>query len=181
MDRDEYDVFVSGVETASDGTKQGDVLDVLKELLAEGRDDDVLAVVEKLVARNHELEERLADLRRGSKKNEGVSSAQLQLFITAVGAHTRKNSPLGGPTIFIVPPSRHNTAGHTPGDLLSRIVADRHHPGRHRPTPPKTWQCPHHHRGGEDARTPEHPRPHPADLTDRLPWPHDPLYANSCP
>ena len=75
---------VSGVETTSDGTKEGEVLDVLKELLAEGRNDDVLAVVEKLVARNHELEERLAELRRGNKKNEGVSSAQLQLFMTAV-------------------------------------------------------------------------------------------------
>lgn len=65
-------------------TKKGEVLDVLKELLAAGRNDDVLAVVEKLVARNHELEERLAELRRGGKKNEGVSSAQLQLFLTAV-------------------------------------------------------------------------------------------------
>ena len=76
--------FVRDVETTSNGTKEGEVLDVLKELLAEGRNADVLAVVEKLVARNHELEERLAELRRGSKKNEGVSSAQLQLFITAV-------------------------------------------------------------------------------------------------
>ena len=65
-------------------SKKGEVLDVLKELLAEGRTEDVLAVVEKLVARNHDLEERLAELRRGRKKNEGVSSAQLQLFLTAV-------------------------------------------------------------------------------------------------
>lgn len=66
-------------------TKEGEVLDVLRELLSEGREDAVVELVSKLVDRNSELEERLADLLRSRRKNEGVSSAQLQLFFAALG------------------------------------------------------------------------------------------------
>ena len=74
-----------GKAATTSTTKEGQVLDVLKELLAEGRNEDVVALVSKLVADNSELVERLAELRRGQRKNEGVSSAQLQLFFTAIG------------------------------------------------------------------------------------------------
>lgn len=53
--------------------RRGPVLDVLKELLAEGRNDDVVRLVEKLVARNSELEQRLAEIGSRRKKNEGIS------------------------------------------------------------------------------------------------------------
>ena len=60
------------------------MLDVLRDLLSEGRNDDVLSIVEKLVARNHQLEQRLSEVLAGRKKNEGISNAQLLLFLDAL-------------------------------------------------------------------------------------------------
>ena len=42
--------------------KRGPVLDVLRELLTERRDTEVLALVSKLMVRNSELERRLMQL-----------------------------------------------------------------------------------------------------------------------
>src|SRR5687767_18576 len=61
--------------------RRGQVLEVLRELLAQGLTEEVLAVVAKLVARNNELEKQLAELYRRGRKNEGVSSAQLLLLL----------------------------------------------------------------------------------------------------
>ena len=57
------------------------MLDVVRTLLAEGRAEDVLGVVSSLVNRNTELERRLAQLLTRAHKNEGVSAAQLLLFL----------------------------------------------------------------------------------------------------
>jgi transposase len=57
------------------------VLEVLKELLAQGLIEEALALVAKLVARNTELEKQLAELMWRRRKNEGVSSAQLLLLL----------------------------------------------------------------------------------------------------
>jgi hypothetical protein len=59
-------------------------MEVLQALLAEGRSDEVIALFTKLVSRNSELEQRLAKILLGSRKNEGVSSAQLKLFFDAL-------------------------------------------------------------------------------------------------
>lgn len=64
--------------------RRGPVLDVLKELLAEGRTNDVVQLVEKLVARNSELEQRLAEIGSRRKKNEGIAREQLLLFLDAL-------------------------------------------------------------------------------------------------
>lgn len=64
----------------------GQVLDVLRELLAEGRADEVLALVAKLLARNGELERKLADALTRGRKNEGVSTAQLLLMLEGLAA-----------------------------------------------------------------------------------------------
>jgi transposase len=66
--------------------RRGPVLDRLRELLAEGRTDDALAVVRRLVTRNAELERRLAQLLARGRKSEGVSSAQLRLLLDGLGA-----------------------------------------------------------------------------------------------
>ena len=55
------------------------MLDVLKELLAEGRDDDVMALVSQLVARNTELEKKLQKV--FTNKREGMSTSQLVLLL----------------------------------------------------------------------------------------------------
>jgi transposase len=64
---------------------RGPVLDVLRELLAEGREREVLAIFEKLVARNEQLEQHLAQMQAArGRKNEGISIAQLRLFLDAL-------------------------------------------------------------------------------------------------
>lgn len=57
---------------------------MLQRLLTEGEDAAVLELVSKLVSRNAELELQLARLLRRTRKNEGVSAAQLQLFVKAM-------------------------------------------------------------------------------------------------
>ena len=72
--------------TPARAERRGQVLDVLRELLAEGRGDEVVALVAKLVARNSELERKLADMLSRGRKNEGVSAAQLLLMLEDLAA-----------------------------------------------------------------------------------------------
>jgi transposase len=60
-------------------------------LLAERRDEAVVALVTKLVARNRELELQLAKLQARGKKNEGVSSEQLKALFDALGTEGKKD------------------------------------------------------------------------------------------
>jgi transposase len=81
--------------------RHGEVLDVLRELLTGGRNDDVVALVTQLVAqnselavraaeattlkaRNAELERQLEKILDRYKKSEAVSKTQLVLFIDAL-------------------------------------------------------------------------------------------------
>jgi transposase len=66
--------------------KRGPVLEVLRELLTERRDSEVLALVSKLMVRNSELERRLMQMLSRGHKNEGVSTALLRLFLDALAA-----------------------------------------------------------------------------------------------
>lgn len=96
---------MAGVSDSSDsrGSSEthGEVLDVLRELLTGGRDDDVVALVTQLVAnntelavraakvselekRNAELEKQLERVLARYKKSEAVSKAQLVLFLDAL-------------------------------------------------------------------------------------------------
>ena len=60
---------------------EGDVVDVARQLLeAGGRDAEVLAVIQKLVARNAELERELSERRRRANVSERQASGQLRLF-----------------------------------------------------------------------------------------------------
>src|SRR5260370_42711703 len=71
------------VTTGNDSAKKevrGTVLEAVRELLAGGRGEELLAVVSKLVARNAELELLLAKL-RDKNRRERVSSDQLDLFM----------------------------------------------------------------------------------------------------
>jgi len=60
---------------------KGSVLSVLRELLASGHDEEVIALVAKLVSRNEELEKLLAMARMSKKKGERISREQLDLFL----------------------------------------------------------------------------------------------------
>jgi transposase len=69
------------------GERRGPVLEMLRALLQQGRGEEVVALVSKLLARNSELEKLLAQmLSRGNKSNEGVSSAQLLLLLDELKA-----------------------------------------------------------------------------------------------
>jgi transposase len=67
---------------------RGAVLDVLKELLAQGLDDAVIELVKSLVARNKELETLLAKLRERKNHGERVSAAQLDMFLAKLDGQT---------------------------------------------------------------------------------------------
>lgn len=61
---------------------RGPVLDVVRRLLEDrGQSRELLAIFSKLVARNSELELRLGELLARQHKGEGVSTAQLLLFL----------------------------------------------------------------------------------------------------
>jgi hypothetical protein len=73
---------VSGEDRKKSGKSElrGAPLDVVRELLGEGRTDDVLAVVAALVSRNRELELLLAKIRESRNRGEHISAEQLALF-----------------------------------------------------------------------------------------------------
>jgi transposase len=73
---------VSGEDkkTSSESELRGAPLDVVRELLGEGRTEDVLAVVAALVSRNRELEMLLAKMRESRNRGEHISAEQLALF-----------------------------------------------------------------------------------------------------
>jgi transposase len=79
--------------------KRGPVLEVLHELLTERRDGEVLALFTKLVVRNSELERRLMQLLSRGHKNEGVSTAQLRLFLDALAATGVDSSDVDAPDL----------------------------------------------------------------------------------
>jgi len=96
--------MMRGVSDSSDrgaGEQRGEVLDMLRTLLTDGRADDVVSLVAKLVenntelavraaradelaTRNVELEKQLEKLLARVKKSETVSKAQLVLFADAI-------------------------------------------------------------------------------------------------
>lgn len=69
------------IEEQTGGEIRGGVLDVLRRLLGDRRDDDVVALVTKLVSRNSELELLLAKLRASKNRGEHLSPEQLDLFL----------------------------------------------------------------------------------------------------
>jgi transposase len=80
----------STASKTSERDYRGPVLEVLHKLLAEGRNEGVVALVTKLVARNRELELQLAKLQARGKKNEGVSSEQLRALFDALQTEGEK-------------------------------------------------------------------------------------------
>jgi transposase len=81
---------VKGDTSKSTGKSElrGAPLDVVRELLGEGRTDDVLAVVAALVSRNRELEMLLASMRESKNRGERISSEQLALFTKRLEAQS---------------------------------------------------------------------------------------------
>ncbi len=71
----------SAKQSGAKNEEPREVLDVVRDLLANGRAEDVLGVVSSLVAKNTELERRLAQLLARGRKNEGISAGQLLLFL----------------------------------------------------------------------------------------------------
>lgn len=64
--------LLASTTASGPSVKRGPVLDVLRNLLTERRDTEVLALVSKLMMRNSELERRLMQPLSRGYKNEGV-------------------------------------------------------------------------------------------------------------
>src|ERR1041385_8649486 len=72
--------------------RKGSALEVVRDLLAEGRTDAVLAAVAELVEKNGELATKNGELARRlaqllssrGRSNEGVGAGQLKLFIATL-------------------------------------------------------------------------------------------------
>lgn len=79
-----------GTAASKSSEHRGPVLEVLHKLLAQRRDEAIVALVTKLVARNRELELQLAKLQARGKKNEGVSSEQLRALFDALQTEGEK-------------------------------------------------------------------------------------------
>ena len=92
------DVSDATLRRRQDGERDArPVLEVLRELLAERRDAEVLALVAKLVARNSELERRLAQLLRAATRTRACRAAQLELLLDALdgaGRRRRAGAPI---------------------------------------------------------------------------------------
>jgi transposase len=70
---------------------RGPVLDMLRGLLAEGKNESVVRLVAQVLARNTELEKRLAKRRmpaEAGNESEGISTAQLELLLQALQEET---------------------------------------------------------------------------------------------
>ncbi len=74
--------------------REGPVLDLARGLLEKRRDDKVLSLISQLVARNAELEKKLAG--RGFKNSETISSKQLLPLIDTLPLRRRAGAGADG-------------------------------------------------------------------------------------
>ena len=80
----------AGTAEATNQTElRGSVLDVLRELLALGRNEEIVALVTKLLSRNKELELLLAKAKAGKNRGEHISKEQLDFFLGQLQAQAQ--------------------------------------------------------------------------------------------
>lgn len=128
-------VTATAKDTAANKTSEhrGPVLEVLHKLLAEGRNESVVALVTKLVARNRELEIQLAKLQARGKKNEGVSSEQLRALFDALQTEGEKELDEANEKLRAA--SRLDDKGHKDSDQEPRTEQPKRQPRLRRPIP----------------------------------------------
>lgn len=128
-------VTATAKDTTANKTSEhrGPVLEVLHKLLAERRDEAVVALVSKLVARNRELELQLAKLQARRKKNEGVSSEELKALFDALGTEGKKD--LDEANAKLRAASRLDDKGHKDSDQEPRTEQPKRQPRLRRPLP----------------------------------------------
>ena len=71
----------TSAKSATQDELKGDVLDVVQQLLSRRCDGEVVEVVRQLLAENSALKLQLTELAMRKRKGEGVSTAQLKLFL----------------------------------------------------------------------------------------------------
>jgi transposase len=75
----------SSASKPAEGESRGPLMERLEQLLAERRDEPVKKLFAQVLARNGELERRLAKRRLGAaNESEGITSAQLDMFLLAL-------------------------------------------------------------------------------------------------
>jgi len=155
----------SSTATKNERERQADVLEVARELLAEGRSDALLSLVTKLVEHNEDLATqvarvttradaattRAADLERQLerllaryKKSEAVSKAQLVLFIDAITRGEAGDVPAGDDDPRPDANNRLRDASGIaePQDDEPKTKQPRERPPRRQPAPPHLPRIP---------------------------------------
>lgn len=127
--------MTSSTTTSTEPAKnevRGTVLDVVRELFAKGRGEELIEVVSKLVSRNAELELLLAKLRDRNRR-ERVSSDQLDLFIdkllAAVGGELAEADAK-------LKDTAENNGGREKDDATAAATRPERQPPVRRPPPP---------------------------------------------
>jgi transposase len=124
----------TATESAS-GERKGPVLEMLRELLQERRDGEVLSLVAQLVARNGELERRLSQVLSRTRKNEGVSEAQLKLMLEVLSKES-DDDPGADPTLAEANEKLQEASGIDQPAETDRNAARKRQPPLRRPPPP---------------------------------------------
>jgi transposase len=122
--------------TSSPGEKRGEILAMLRELLAERRDHAVVSLFGQLLARNGELETRLAG-RRGNK-NESVPEKQLKFWMDKMEVEAGSDESGMDPEIATANQKLRDASGIDKADDSSskEAGARKRQPPLRRPVPP---------------------------------------------
>ena len=72
---------------------RGSVIDVVRELLSTGHDEQVLSIVAKLLERNHELEVLVAKMRGSKNRKEQIAGAKLAAMLEALKSQPEDQNP----------------------------------------------------------------------------------------
>jgi len=103
------------------------VVEVVRELLAEGRGSEIEALVKTLVSRNSELERRLAMAGLKGRKDERISRNQLLLFMEALDADatTSREEDPDAPALGEVDEKLRDASGIDEEDAAEKAALER--------------------------------------------------------
>ena len=119
----------STAESTSETALKGSVLDMLKALLAGGRNEEIVALVTRLESRNRELELLLAKARAGKNRGEHLSKEQLDFFLDQLRAQAQAQDELAKADRGL------ETATKEHGGRTKPVRPPRQPPVRHPPPP----------------------------------------------
>jgi transposase len=161
---------VSPDDKSPSGELRGSVLDVVRALLADNDQRDVvLEIVGKLVAENAELSQRLARVARRFKSSEKLNKSQLVMFLDALDRDEEEGEDVGPDEVDEADAKLRNASGidDQEDDLAKRKTRPLRQPHSRAPAPP------HLRRVDNPLLVPEAQRPCPRCGSERACIGHD--------